>query len=104
MEWGKKDLSESLDLTELENLFHARDDKTLASSKRCCVGVAVWVWLHECGCVGIAYHIAPIEKSQWIFTVMSCLQDMFNFLPAVSSVLLFGSHVSCLPTSSDARE
>ena len=42
MEWGKKDLSESLDLTELENLFHARDDKTLASSKRCCVGVAVW--------------------------------------------------------------
>ena len=69
-----------------------------------CVGVAVWVWLHECGCVGIAYHIAPIEKSQWIFTVMSCLQDMFNFLPAVSSVLLFGSHVSCLPTSSDARE
>ena len=47
MEWGKKDLSESLDLTELENLFHARDDKTLASSKRCCVGVAVWVWL--CG-------------------------------------------------------
>jgi len=42
MEWGKKDLSESLDLTELENLFHARDDKTLASSKRCCVGVAMW--------------------------------------------------------------
>jgi len=33
MEWGKKDLSESLDLTELENLFHARDDKTLASNK-----------------------------------------------------------------------
>ena len=41
MEWAKKDVYECLDLKELENLFQARDDKNLVSSKGCCVGVTV---------------------------------------------------------------
>jgi len=40
----RRTVSESLDLTELENLFHARDDKTIVSSKEMLCG---------CGCVGV---------------------------------------------------